>query len=903
MSSPRPILAKIGTMILIINSLLIPKTSMTIIDRVNKTRDHVDNLPLGFAIPAGILEQVGHLLTLTFEQAFNVPGTTNTNYTDYGMVFGARLIKESRNWKIKNPEFSSNMDNFITRCVSLDASIGHKYTINDLFESNDIWTLLKTKSSRLRKVAIKSNSQNELVTCNDAAHILDASFNSEIERLILKYAKTEFARAHLSDALLPRNALNRNNFLKQNIIMVFGPNNNESVFTTAISAESTLRQYMMMNSMSSYARTYGYARSSMTQENNWRISGDLASEYLPLLLSVMKGMIYASFIFIIPLMLLSGGGAKYLSYITIVASLQLWPSLNAILNMFIDLYSNNQMHYIIEAGGINFTNYSNLADYSDKIVAVASGLQMLIPYLAFSLVQQGVSGFIQLASSITAASASASNQAAQEVATNNKSFDNYSSGNIQRAIQTGFKTDFNYSYKSGAYELQNLDGSIERILQNGETIIQSGTGLTMSGGSTRFSLKEAQSSSIATSLQDAQNQLESRQASYHEAQRSTFSKAASFIESLAKRESAGQTIDYSSTGEEGASLQKAVNMVHTLREQYGYSLDQASEKVLRGDVDVARAARKIGGFIGNGLSKAGIAESLTRSLIGSSSNTESTDNKIFGIKFDSSASSRDSANQSLGDDTQINREIFTREDYNNTIRAASSEQFASSNNIDRSYSDDLRSSLETQKSAEKAMNIQSDRVQSLSKSLSKIQSMDGSMDQDMYHAVQQELSQRYNLTPREAHQMIERQDPRVSKIWNDISENKTSSLVDSQMKGSNTLFLQKNQETRIHDAEVRNKEKIHEDYNFHKTRSYNQAKNHKIDPTNDEFVTNNLEQKVDSLISNNKHSYNFAKAQNEVAAGANQEKVNKAEDKRWLSKNLGIGGPVNPSTIKNKENK
>jgi hypothetical protein len=37
------------------------------------------------------------------------------------MVFGARLIKEARNWRIKTPEFVYNMNSFIrgmrdTRC-------------------------------------------------------------------------------------------------------------------------------------------------------------------------------------------------------------------------------------------------------------------------------------------------------------------------------------------------------------------------------------------------------------------------------------------------------------------------------------------------------------------------------------------------------------------------------------------------------------------------------------------------------------------------------------------------------------------------------------------------------------------------------------------------------------------
>ncbi|MFP3017571.1 MAG: conjugal transfer protein TraG N-terminal domain-containing protein [Candidatus Tisiphia sp.] len=62
---------------------------MMIYDHVSKKQEKVDNLPIGFALPVGILETFGDLLTLGFEQAFTM--VSNTNYRDYGMVFGARI--------------------------------------------------------------------------------------------------------------------------------------------------------------------------------------------------------------------------------------------------------------------------------------------------------------------------------------------------------------------------------------------------------------------------------------------------------------------------------------------------------------------------------------------------------------------------------------------------------------------------------------------------------------------------------------------------------------------------------------------------------------------------------------------------------------------------------------------
>ena len=47
-------LVKIVGMVVVINALLVPKTSMLIEDHVTKQRDKVDNIPYGFAIPVGL---------------------------------------------------------------------------------------------------------------------------------------------------------------------------------------------------------------------------------------------------------------------------------------------------------------------------------------------------------------------------------------------------------------------------------------------------------------------------------------------------------------------------------------------------------------------------------------------------------------------------------------------------------------------------------------------------------------------------------------------------------------------------------------------------------------------------------------------------------------------------------
>lgn len=251
----------------------------------------VDNLPLGFALPVGMLEGFGDLLTGGFEQAFSkADGTNNTNYRDYGMVFGARLVQESRNWRIRSPEFLENMSGFIDRCVMLEAMIGYHYTPEDLLKTDDIWSLVKTNASTLRHTSVRKGRTRTLIK-QAADLIIDPAFRLEIESLEKKSKGTDLGEAGQVSYVLRTFERLSSNF-KKNVELSF-----KSYIGTESGAEHLIRQQMMMNAIKNYSDDYGHARASATQESNWRIAGDLASTYLPILMSVLKVLVYSSFIF------------------------------------------------------------------------------------------------------------------------------------------------------------------------------------------------------------------------------------------------------------------------------------------------------------------------------------------------------------------------------------------------------------------------------------------------------------------------------------------------------------------------------------------------------------------------------------------------------------------------------
>lgn len=724
-------LIKVMAMIAMITLLLEPTTEMIIHDHVSKKKEKVDNLPLGFALPVGMLESFGDLLTGGFEQAFTT--VDNINYRDYGMVFGARLIQESRNWRIRSPEFMENMNNFIDRCVMIDSMIGYHYTVQDLLETNDIWGLVSQNAGTLRQVAMRVGKEKTLMSCKDAAkNVLEPAFRPEFEALEKKYAKTDLGEAGNSN-YSPRTFARLNSNLKKNIELSF-----KSYLGSAESAEQLIKQQMMVNALTSANNIdeYGVARANATQESNWRIAGEIAGTNLPMLMTIFKCLVYASFMFLVPLLIISGGWSKYLGWITLVASFQLWAPLNAVLTMFIDLYSSNSLSGIANHL-VSFSSLSRVGNYSDKIVAVAAGLQIAIPYLAFTLIQGGVGGFIHLAGTITGASQSAASTAANESVTGNKSFDNYSVGNQQLYNQSGFKTDLNQSYASGGSSYQHMDGTMERVTAAGNILMQSGVGLTASSGATSYRLDDSRIGQVSEGVQTSESIHQQDLRSLSNAKSNVMNKTSDYVAHLAQREHAGESFNYDSMGERGKALQQAVNHTKMLREQHNYGWDQAARTGVEAS---ATYGTPLKGIIGSGVS-----------------------GSIKG-----SVDATNSSGQSIGQDVNINRENHANASYNNIVKAASNSSWAKDNSVDNSYSDATRNSYEEAQRLEQQASISQQRVNDWHRAQSVITSQGASSSKDSYQEVVDTIKKDYGVDANTAQKWADSRSPEAQMAWSKL---------------------------------------------------------------------------------------------------------------------------------------
>jgi hypothetical protein len=780
---------KVLGMVIIISAALVPKADMLIVDHVTKKKEIVSNLPQGFAVPVGILEAFGDILVQKFEQAFT--GLNSSNYRDYGMIFGARLVQDARNWRIKTPEFAENMDNFIKGCVIRKAAHGKVYTINDVLTTDNIWELVSTKAGTMKRVSMRKGNSKELVTCKDAADkYIESAFEAETKLLIRKKGSTDFASASKTTNFTGTTAITGvasasntttfstgvasgvsattvntlNNMLTKNIQMVFG-----SYLGTNKTAETLVRQQMIIHSIDNFKDEFGVTRASMQQETSWRIIGELGEIYLPMLLTILKCLTYAAFIFMVPLMLMGGGGTRYVSYLTFVASMQLWPCLNAVLNMIIDLYSAKSLRDIAD-GIISFTTYSEVGNYSDKIVAVAAGMQVFVPWLSYHIVQGGVGGFMHMAGNITGGVQSAASSVASEVVSGNRSFDNISSGNMQIAMQQGFKTDWNQSYASGASQYQHMDGTMERVLANGDTIFHKGPGITESSGANKINMRDDTQQSLQLAYNNEERILDSIGNRYAATESHQRSNVNNWVKSLAKHVDAGGSIDYKSLGSSGDAVQAAVN--HELQTGEGYNYNRSQTGMMRGSAEVAVDVKAVAA------AAAGMAAGPAGAVVASGLA------KITPVEAKASVSGNyeaaDVTSQEISERNSNTRSEHWDKNYNKVLEAAQNDSFNQNHNIDKSLSRDIQSTASKSKELSAEYTKHEERAQSLQHQMQQVQSFGASYDIDATKLVHEKLVDS-GMSSLEALNVID--DPTSTSPANRVKLNKARNQVRDQLMG------------------------------------------------------------------------------------------------------------------------
>ncbi|EMK8627172.1 conjugal transfer mating pair stabilization protein TraG [Salmonella enterica subsp. enterica serovar Newport] len=444
-------------MFVLISMLVTIRTSVQIIDNSDLVKVHrVDNVPVGLAIPLSLTTRIGNAMVQGYEMVFSLPDSVT--YSKTGMLFGANLVARSTDFLSRNPEITGLFQDYVQNCVMGDIYLNHKYTLEELMESADPYTLIFSKPSPLRGVFDKDNN---FITCQAASVSLKNALGLDTQtggKTWHYYVRQLFGGRPDPNTLFSQ-------MLGDSYSYFYG---------SSQSASQIIRQNVTINALregiTSYAARNGdtasmvniSTTSSMEKQRLAHASiGQVALRTLPMMQTILTGIAIGIF----PLLVLAGVFNKLTlsvlkGYSLALMWLQSWPLLYAVLNSAMTYYAkqNGAPVVLSEMSQIQL-KYSDLA-------TTAGYISMMIPPLSWAMVKGLGAGFSSVYSHFASSSISPTAGAAAGVVDGN-----YSYGNMQTENVSGYSWSTNSTTSFGQMAWQTGTGATATQTRDGTMVM------------------------------------------------------------------------------------------------------------------------------------------------------------------------------------------------------------------------------------------------------------------------------------------------------------------------------------------------------------------------------------------------------------------------------------------------
>lgn len=646
--------------IIVLFVLLTPSMKVHIIDTTMGRKIYtVDHVPFGLGFTAGLFSQIGKEITEKVEQVFSLPD--DLKYHKTGAVFASNLLKNAKQFHIVDENVSENMRGFVTQCVAYDAMLGRKYTFQDLKNTDDIWGLVTASPSPVRSFLWRESGQkSQIVTCQVGAQKLSSIFGREIANSANSFGKKLFR----SNNEMP---LNYKAEIYKYLSLSFGYLTN-----SAKRAEDIIKQQIMIHSVLDGIENKSVSlgnspnvalRKAYLQQRNTNMSlGELAADTLPVMKILLEAIIYVAFLVVFPLTLLPGGWKTFKTWLSLVAWIQSWGPLYAVLNMIMTVYGKSQslsLTSLNDSHGITIANSVGLMDFHADLSAMAGWAAISVPFLAFALVKGGVAAFNNIATHLGGVSQNVAGRAGDELTSGNFSFGNVSMGTVQANNTSMNQHMLSGSWHSGAFT-QN-DGRLqETTTASGHQIMDEKISSLASNLNVSESTQSMFQRQAARSEMVAQNQMMA--ASQQE------SRAYRDMIDLAKHQATHKSMTTGYSDSMSTSLGKSLSRIHDKTQSFAKNNNITYEKASQ---LLAEASVGLSGSFG---------------VKGTSLN--------YGISGKADVSSRTNKSENYQAAENFARQENLRDDFN-TVRQAARDQRASlGDDIGQRYAESISSSFD-----------------------------------------------------------------------------------------------------------------------------------------------------------------------------------------------------------------
>jgi len=500
----------VASYVLVLQLLIVPKTTVGVYDISNQQTHVVDNIPIIFSLTTSILTNIGVGVAETYDALLTTPN--DLKYTKTGSLFGSKLIKGARDFRISDPVLKQEMNEFFKNCVVGDIQLNHKYSVGDLGHSSNIFSLIASHPSDLRLTTVNGHQ----VTCKQAVA-------SEGCCSIRKKLDTEMKKAYciFGSSLFSHEA--NNNY--QKMFEGYLHSSFEYFQNMTDSSADIFLQSMMINAMGDGLKDYqaftdstaGIINNQVTKSEvqhrfSWAIAGEKAAWFLPILHTILTVMLFAIFPIILVMTTLPNGWHIFRGYLQFFISLQFWPVLFAILNSAMTFYGH---YHSPGLGGLNLVNIEKIDEFHSDLSGVAGYLMLMIPFLAKGLVSNLSEAFNNLATSMTNHLQGSAMAVANDAASASFSFGQTSFYNTSGNNYSANKHDSNWTQFHGMHTEQLATGVTKTLTASGDSVFDVGAGMSRGPISLHGtdSLMTSLNESYEKSKQSAQNEHQSFQES------------------------------------------------------------------------------------------------------------------------------------------------------------------------------------------------------------------------------------------------------------------------------------------------------------------------------------------------------------------------------------------------------
>jgi len=463
--------------------LMVPTISVKVTDRINPSLAPatVDNVPMGLGLLASFTTQIGDWLTRTAETVFVMP--SELNYTTNGMVYGARLFDATRNFIVRDAEFSTNLENHFKACLFGDVMLYQK-SLTDLSKATDLWVAIGPGSEARSQEWLERQGdgtvRSYIITCRRAYQELDRQWAPMIEANSPIWGKEVYPK--LSNALAADK-------LKHDVPIVnaaFTGSGSSYADTmrqnTAINAFMQARNSMSGGAGAAAIDTFAQTRADIQARNTYNSIAQQAMAWVPILNVVLTVVFFAMFPVIFPLFLLPQTGVSTLKgYGMGFFYLAAWGPLYVILHM-ICMTRAESAAASVAGGGVTLGTYAGIGAVNGETATIAGFMLMSVPFLAAGLAR-GAMSIAGQSMSMLAPAQNAAEAAALEQTTGNYSYGNVSWANSTSNMRQADQWTTAPSYMSGAPSVgwRQDNGAMINGFGNGQDVFDTSNAISRLG--------------------------------------------------------------------------------------------------------------------------------------------------------------------------------------------------------------------------------------------------------------------------------------------------------------------------------------------------------------------------------------------------------------------------------------